>query len=438
MVKCAIGLDFGTSSIKGMVLTEKEEVVLKDGISIEYGTDTHPDGATYISLDPRMVYDRMCQLIKRFLAQLPADHKVVAMSFACASGNTLLCDKNGEPLMNAYSWLNPSYKEESLPILGPIDKEASRAISGWGFGGTFPMGHLSHLKLHNPELYAKAGKVCMVGEYINHRLTGKWGLDRSTATPFFFAEQETGKYHKEYLDAFGFTEDMLPPLGNTGDVLGKVTAQAAKDTGLDEGTTIVLGSFDSPAAARGNDVLKEGEFMISCGTSWVACFPVKDRQRLLKWKALVDPFQEHIGGNWIGLLSLAQTSIYVDKIVTKYISAGEDRPYLYDAAAEAAEPGAGGLRINPETDCDKDFSGWSKENIARATMEGTAYALKDMLKPLEADGMKFTSAVMAGGPSNSKIWTKIVSEILGIPVTAKYKAYSGAAGAAKIALGLVK
>ena len=198
MVKCAIGLDFGTSSIKGMVLTEKEEVVLKDGISIEYGTDTHPDGATYISLDPRMVYDRMCQLIKRFLAQLPADHKVVAMSFACASGNTLLCDKNGEPLMNAYSWLNSSYKEESLPILGPIDKEASRAISGWGFGGTFPMGHLSHLKLHNPELYAKAGKVCMVGEYINHRLTGKWGLDRSTATPFFFAEQETGKYHKEY------------------------------------------------------------------------------------------------------------------------------------------------------------------------------------------------------------------------------------------------
>ena len=44
MVKCAIGLDFGTSSIKGMLLTEKEEVIAKDGISVEYGTDYNPDG----------------------------------------------------------------------------------------------------------------------------------------------------------------------------------------------------------------------------------------------------------------------------------------------------------------------------------------------------------------------------------------------------------
>ncbi len=438
MVKCAIGLDFGTSSIKGMLLTEKEEVIAKDGISVEYGTDYNPDGTSYISLDPLMVYDRMCELIHRFIEKLPADHKVTAMAFACASGNTLLCNRCGNPIMNAYSWLNPAFPDEAMKVLGPIDKEESRDLSGWGFSGSFPLGHLSHIKIHNPDLFAKAAKVCMVGEYINHRLTGKWGIDRSTATPFFLDEQKTGKYHKEYLEALGINEKMLPPLMNTGDLLGKVTAKAAKDTGLDEGTDIVLGSFDSPAAARGNDVVKEGQLMISCGTSWVATFPVADRSKLLKFKALVDPFQEHIGGPWIGLLSLAKTSIYVDKIVTKYIDDTDQRPYLYDAAAEAAKPGADGLKINPLTDSDKDFSGWSKENIARATMEGTVYALKNLLAPLEADGIKFTSAVMAGGPSNSKIWTKITEEILGIPVTAKYKAYSGAAGAAKIALGMVK
>ncbi len=438
MRKCAIGLDFGTSSIKGMVLSENEEVIVKDGISIDYGTETNPDGTTYISLDPLMVYDRMCELIHRFLEKLPADCKVTAMSFAQASGNTLLCNRCGAPIMKAYSWLNPSFIAEATPILGTIDKEASRALSGWGYSGSFPLGHLSHIKTHNPELFAKAAKVCMVGEYINHRLCGEWGIDRSTGTPFFLIEQTTGKYHKEYLDAFGITEKMLPKVMNTGDVLGKITAKAAKETGLDEGTEIILGSFDSPAAARGNDVVKEGQLMISCGTSWVAVFPVADREKLLKFKALVDPFQEHVGGPWIGLLSLAKTSLYVDEIVKKYISDTEERPYLYDAAAEAANPGADGLKINPLTDSEKDFSGWSKENIARATMEGTVYALKNLLKPLEDDGIKFTSAVMAGGPSNSKIWTKITSEILGIPVTAKYKAFSGAAGAAKIALGLVK
>lgn len=438
MKKCAIGLDFGTSSIKGIVLSEKCELIAKEGIALDYGTETNPDGTTYISLDPVTVYDRMCTLLHSFVEKLPADCKITAMSFAQASGNTLLCNRCGNPIIKAYSWLNPTYIAEAAPILGPIDKEESRALSGWGFSGTFPMGHLAHIKTHNPEAFAKASKICMVGEYINHRLTGKWGLDRSTATPFFFAEQTTGKYHKEYLDAFGITEKMLPPIMNTGDVLGTITAKAAKETGLDEGTEIVLGSFDSPAAARGNDVLKEGQLMISCGTSWVAVFPVADRNKLLKFKALVDPFQEQINGTWMGLLSLAKTSLYVDEIVKKYISDSEDRPYLYDAAAEAAKPGADGLRINPLTDSEKDFSGWSKENIARATMEGTVYALKALLKPLEDDGIRFTSAVMAGGPSNSKIWTKITSEILGIPVTAKYKAFSGAAGAAKIALGLVK
>jgi len=438
MVKCSIGLDFGTSSIKGILMTENEEVIAKDGIAVEYGKDYNPDGSSYISLNPLMVYDRMCQLIKRFMAQVPAGHKVTAMSFACASGNTLLCDKEGNPLMNAYSWLNDEYLEEATQILGKIDKEPSRAIHGWGFGGSFPLGHMSHIKVHNPELWNKKGMVCMVGEYINHRLCGEWGLDRSTGTPFFLIEQLTAKYHKEYIEPLGITEDQLPKIMNTGDFLGKVTAKAAEETGLDEGTDIILGAFDSPAACRGNDILKEGEIMISCGTSWVACFPCKDRQKLLKFKSLVDPFQEHINGTWIGLLSLAKTSFYVDEIVKEYISTDEDRAYKYDACAEAAKPGADGLKINPMEDSEKDFSGWSKENIARATMEGTVYALKDMLKPLEDDGLKFTSMVMAGGPSNSKIWTKITQEIMGIPVTAKYKAYSGAAGAAKIALGMVK
>lgn len=438
MKKYAIGLDFGTSSIKGMLLSENEEVIAKGSVSTVYGENSHPDGAKYISLDAEELYLNMCRLIRELRSKLPEDGKITAMTFACASGNTLLCDKDGQPLLPAYSWLNPAYTDECTEVYGYIDKEEARALSGWGFSGTFPLGHLAHIKIHNPELFGSAEFVCMTGEYINHRLTGKWGLDTSTAVPFFLAEMQTRSYHKPYLDALGITEDMLPPLMQTGDLLGYVTEEAAAETGLDAGTVIRLGSFDHPAGARGNGVLKEGQLMVSCGTSWVCFFPCADRQLLLDQKALVDPFYSADGGLYAGLVSVGQAAIFVDKLVTKYISDADDRHIAYDRASEAAKPGADGLRIHPSVDYDKDFSAYSKENIARAVMEGTVYDLKAKLQPLEDAGLKFDSIVMAGGPSNSRIWRQITEEIMGIPVTVKYGAYSGAAGAAKVALGLIK
>ncbi len=429
-----LGLDFGTSSIKGAVIDENKNLICKASVPVNYGNSTLPDGATYISLDCVALYSSTCTIIKALKSKMPEGAEISAIAFACASGNTLLCGEDGEPLINAYSWLNPNMDEESDKVLTSIDLDSIHNISGWPYAKNFPLAHLSHMRVHIPELLDKASHVCMSGDYVNFKLTGEWTLDRSTATPFFLANQQESKWHTPYLEALQIKESQLSKLCNTGDLIGNITESASKETGLKVGTPVYAGSFDHPCAARGSDVLKQGQLLISCGTSWVCFFPSEKREPLFSRSGvLVDPFQSSIGGCWGGIISLPQVAIHVDKLVTKYISDAPDRHIAYDRAAEAAKPGADGLKINPLTDSDKDFSAYSKENIARATMEGTAYALKDLLETLKASGYVFTSAVMAGGPSNSNIWRTITAEIFNIPVEVKYGAYSGAVGAAVVA-----
>ena len=136
------------------------------------------------------------------------------------------------------------------------------------------------------------------------------------------------------------------------------------------------------------------------------------------------------------MFSLESVAAKIDKIVTKYVSSAPNRAKHFDAAAEQAEPGSGGLVIDPTADAGRDFSAYEPKNVARAVMEGTARLLKDRLDALaESSGLRFSSAAMAGGPSNSKIWRKIIEDTLGYEVTVSYAAHTGALGAARVARG---
>ncbi len=164
--------------------------------------------------------------------------------------------------------------------------------------------------------------------------------------------------------------------------------------------------------------------------------PINEKETVIRERLLCDPFETMRGGAWGGMFSLESVAAKIDKIVTKYVSSAPNRAKHFDAAAEQAEPGSGGLVIDPTADAGRDFSAYEPKNVARAVMEGTARLLKDRLDALaESSGLRFSSAAMAGGPSNSKIWRKIIEDTLGYEVTVSYAAHTGALGAARVARG---
>ena len=425
---CLIGLDLGTTMLKGVLMDSSGEILFKASKAAEY---IRRDNGI-VEFDADDYYIKVTALIRNLVAKLPPKAFVAGISMVSAGGNTILLDKDGKPLAPAISWLD-NRDEGEINQLFSRHKDNIHEIIGWPYLETFPLSHLSWLKIHKPEILDSAHRICMSTDYINFRLTGRWGIDTSTATTFYLQKQKSAKWHVPFLDILSIPQEKLPPIYDSGTVLGNVTPEAAKETGLPQGTPVVLGAFDHPCAARGTGVFEEGQMLLSCGTSWVGFYPVADRKKAVELGMLVDPFLQP-DGLWGAMFSLPAVSGRIDEYIRCYISDKDDRYIQFDILADAAQPGSGGLKINPMKKIEPiQIAGHTKENIARALMEGTAYPLKEKVDSLAKEGIACRSAVMVGGPSEAHPWSQIVCDILGIPITIINGSCAGAAGAALLA-----
>ena len=421
-----IGLDIGTSSVKGVLVTNTGEII-----------KTAHEGFKYTYLDNGGVEISAQDYISTCFAAIhglsKGQDKIDGLCASSASGNLLVLDKNMKPQTPIYNWQDKRVTTEAKEVLGEMDLDKFYRQIGWPFSYKgLPLALLCYIKKHTPEILKNCGMVCMSTEYLYYRLTGKWGICTSAATPFYLVDQKSGKYIPEILDKIGIDESKVPPVMPCGAELGKVTAEAETLCGLKENTPVFLGSFDHPSAARGVGISKEGEMLLSCGTSWVAFMPVNDRSKIENAKALIDPFLSEKGGPWGAMVSVASVSERIKLYINRFVDSSE-KPYA--AVSELAEKNtSGGLRINLSDEPDDSITDkYTKGNIARAIMEGAVYILKDKMKIIESMGVKPKSAVMVGGPSENPMLHKLISEICGIKVSVKHGAFAGAVGAASIA-----
>ena len=429
--KYTIGLDLGTSAVKA-VLFDGENVVASAGGKFEYKTCALNDGAKYTGFDA----DEFASVVFGVIKTLSdaAGGNIYGLAFASASGNTLLCDKGGKPLICAYSWTNAPFTEEVRKIFSASDCARISSESGWQFSDTFPIAHLSHIKAHSPEILEKADVITMTTEYLLYKLTGKWESDYSTSTPFYLVNQEKRAYNGWILEKLGIEERKLPVLKNTGDFIGVTDGKNERITGLKAGVKVFLGSFDHPSGARANGIAGKGDLLLSCGTSWVGFFPFDDRKFLTENGFLCDPYLSE-SGLWGAMFSFARVSDKIDYLLKKYVSDEENRAHIMDVLAEDVPEGGGMLKINPVTDWDKDYGGYDKKYICRGILGGLAEMVKEKLEELSERGIFFNRIVMAGGPSKSAVQIRILEKTLGIKVSVKYGVNSGAVGAAILARG---
>jgi len=424
-----IGLDIGTSSVKG-VLMSKEGKVQKTAREAFVYTKLENGGLEITADDFTAV---CCSVIKE-LAEA-AEKPVQGICASSASGNLLVLDKKNRPVTPIFNWQDQRVTNEVAEILDELDLDKFYRRVGWPFDQkTFPLALLCYIKKHTPEKLTESGMVCMSTEYLYYKLTGKWGISISAGTPFYLIDQRIGTYIPELLDKLDICESQLPPVMPCGKVLGGVTEEAAALTGLTAGASVVLGSFDHPSAARGVGVLKEGEMLLSCGTSWVGFVPVADRNKAIEAKLLVDPFLSAGGGNWAAMFSLPSLSERIRLYVNRYVDTTENAYCILSDLAAKSVSGANGLCICPVDEPDDNkVAGYSKEDIARAIMEGTVRLLKEKLDDLAEQKMKAESAVMVGGPSVDPMWHRLIEEICGVKVRVLHGAHAGAVGAAMLA-----
>lgn len=428
-MKYLIGLDIGTSSVKGVLMST-------DGVVIHtaHGGFVYtklPNGGVEIDAEE---FVSVCFGAIRELASATDGH-ILGICASSASGNLVILDKQNKPITPIYNWQDSRVTTEAKEILGDIDLDAFYRKVGWPFDYKgFPLALACYVKKHNPEKSANCGMVCMSTEYLYYRLTGKWGISSSAGTPFYFINQVTGEYIPEVLDALDITKNQLPPIMPCASILGAVTDEAEAKCGLKSGTAVVLGSFDHPSAARGAGVFEEGELLLSCGTSWVGFSPIKDRKTSIESLVLVDPYLSDNGGCWGVMVSVPSVAERLKIYTHRYIDDSENAFSILSDLAQKCPSGAGGLtlKLYDEPDDNKTLL-FTKEQIARAIMEGVVNLLKERLDCLKELGIEIKTAVMVGGPSVDPVWRELISQICSITVNPSHGANTGAVGAAILA-----
>ncbi len=421
-----IGLDLGTSAIKGVLLSASDSRIIATASRLTTYNHPHPD---WVEADPNGLFADLTAVIRELAAAAPGSVKSIAA--AAASGNTLLTDAAGTPLTPVINWMDKRCVNNLPPTIADLTPAEIRQITGWPCHDIFPLAHIAWFRQHQPRLLDSAAHVCMNTDWLLYRLCGRWLMDHSTATTSLLQNQTTLQWHTPFLDRLGIRPDQLSCLVPSGAIAAPLTPAAAAATGLTTATVAVTGTFDHPSAARAVGVLKPGQLMLSCGTSWVAFLPAPQRSDIVKAELLCDPFLSTTGGPWAGMFSVPAIGPTIDWYVENLIAPNSPAPLkVFDDLAAATPHGAHGLTINLEAP--PQHLSAPPAHIARAVMEGAARALANRIAKLRQYGFEFESAVMVGGPSKSPIWPNIVATTTGLKITVG-SAHAGAAGAAMLA-----
>ena len=392
----SIGLDLGTGAIKGVCWDQKKGILHKisEAVSINRPAPDHAE------LDPLQYKDQILRIINA-LADA-AEEPVSGISFAAASGNTLLCTLEGEALTPVISWLDKRLKDWQVPELWQV-----RKTTGWPAISTFPLMHLEYFRRTKPGLL-KDAIIAMNNDYLTWHLCGKHILDNSNAAPFYCWDQENN-VPAPYLGYYGITPEQLPqilPTGTTGGTLKKEFCQGH----LTPETRIVAGSFDHPAGARAVNVLEPGSMLLSCGTSWVGFYPCRSRRDVPE-KELCDTFRSGSGGCWGAMFSVAAVGLEIENFICQRFGRNSRRYEMFNDEA----------------------------------LQGETPSKQKMLEVIRRFKERFdqhsgiSRVVLSGGPSEGRAWHKFLEKELGLPVeVSPYHSYTGAVGAAMIAGGICR
>jgi xylulokinase len=311
----------------------------------------------------------------------------------------------------------------------------------------FTLPKLLWLRSNEPEAFAQLATVLLAKDFIRFRLTGTLATEPSDASGTLLFDPARWRWSSDILDAVGLPRSLLPDVGGSAEVLGRVTAAAAARSGLAEGTPVVGGGADNACGAAAVGALTPGEAVASWGTSGTLLAPTAE--------PLVDPllrahtFCHVVPGTWylMGVvLSAGGAFAWYREHVAREL-AGPDAAARLSEEAAAIPRGAEGVTFLPylqgERTPHRDSSArgallglslaHTRAHLTRAVLEGICFALRDSLSILQELGLAPARVLLTGGGARSAFLRRLQAEVYGLPVSTVNHEEGPAYGAALLA-----
>ena len=263
-------------------------------------------------------------------------------------------------------------------------------------------------------------------DYLNYKLTGIHCTDYSDASGFLLLDVKNKCWSKEMLNICGITENQMPKLYESFEVVGNILPEIAEEIGLCADTIVVAGAGDNAAAAIGTGTISNGRCNISLGTSGTI-FISSDSFSVDKFNSLHSFCHADGGYHLMGcILSAASCNKWICEDILKTSDyeteqadildndLGNNHVYFLPYLMGERSP------IN-DTDARGTFTGMrmdtQRKDVIQAVLEGVAFAIRDNLEIAKASGIKIDSSSLCGGGAKSPLWQRILCNILNIPIT---------------------
>jgi xylulokinase len=447
-LSCSIGIDAGTTSIKGVLLSNTGDILANAGeeYTLEFGSDDTCE------LDPEIYWNITCKVIRSLVDKSgidPAD--ILGISFSSQGETLIVIDANGNPLRKAIIWLDNRSVKEAKEIEEKFGNQNILSISGQPeVVPTWTATRILWLRKNEPLVFDHVRWFLLVEDYLIYKMTGECHTEHSVVSSSLYFDINKKTWWTEMLDFLKISGDQLPQLHPSGTSIAHISPEASLTTGLSTSTQCITGAYDHPAGAIGAGNINHGDVTLTIGASMAMCvalhYPVFDSAMRL-------PCQCHAVNGLYFLLPYGQTAGLVlkwfrDVFCREEISLAAEQktdPYeLIDKLAEKITPGSDGLIMlphlmgagSPEFNpaAKGVFAGitpvMSKGHFIRAILESIVFMIYRNIHILREKGIVIRNIHMLGGGSRSNLWNQILSDLSGLPVITLVNTDNAALGAA--------
>ncbi|MEV6645078.1 FGGY-family carbohydrate kinase [Amycolatopsis sp. NPDC051371] len=418
MTGLLLGVDIGTASSKG-VLVDPGGAVLARSVR-EHAVSTPRPG--WFEHDAETVWWADFTGIVADLLRATEGRPLAGLGISGIGPCLLPADADGAPLRPAILYgVDTRAGAEIASLDEELGVEEILARAGSPLTSQAVGPKVRWLARHEPDVYARTKKLLMASSFLVHRLTGRYVLDHHSAsqcTPMY--DLVAGEWAEDWAErvAPGLP---LPELLWPTEVAGEVTAAAASLTGLPAGLPVTAGTVDAWAEAVSVGVRAPGDVMVMYGTT------------MFLVQVLTEP-RPHPGlwgtrGVVPGSFTLA-AGMATSGAVTDWLRKLAGASFA-DLVAEAASVPAGsrGLLLLPyfagertplfDPDARGVLAGLTtshgRAEIYRAALEGIAYGVRHNLEAMASAGGAAGRLVAVGGGTKGGLWTRIVSDVTGLP-----------------------
>ncbi len=413
-----IGVDLGTSAVK-LLLMDGEGQILKI-VSKEYPLYfPHPG---WSEQNPEDWYAGTMAGLGELLEDCDKD-KVAGISFGGQMHGLVVLDREDRVIRPAILWNDGRTGRQTDYLNQTIGKEKlSACTANIAFAG-FTAPKILWMKENEPDDHKKIAKIMLPKDYLAYKLSGSFCTDVSDASGMLLLDVKNRCWSKEMIQICGISEEQLPRLYESYEVVGTLRPGIAAQLGLSRDVKVIAGAGDNAAAAVGTGTVGDGRCNISLGTSGTIFISSKkfgvDENNALHSFA-------HADGNYhlMGcMLSAASCNKWWNEDILRAADfASEQRgitklgenqvfylPYLMGERSPHNDPKARALFMGMTMDT-------TREDMTQAVLEGVSFGLRDSLEVARSLGLKIQRTKICGGGAKSPLWKRMIANIMNLKV----------------------